>query len=264
VRAAHPEEIRELLGASAGSLGGVGARDRAAASKRKLRVVADTSLKGRRAMTTGANKDDHHLRGVDIERDIRPDSWADLRTVQKGEACPNCEPGVLDIFKAMEIGHIFKLGTKYSESMGARVLTQEGKEVPVVMGSYGIGVERIMSAAVEQSHDADGIVWPRAIAPFDVIVTVTNVKQKEITDAGEQLYERLRRAGLEVLLDDRDERAGVKFKDADLIGVPFRVTVGKKVNEGKVELFDRATKQSEDVGLDEVVAQVQSRALAGL
>ena len=230
----------------------------------RLHIIADSSLRGRRAMTTGANRDDHHLRGVEIERDIKPDAWADLRTVQKGEACPNCETGTLDIFKAMEIGHIFKLGTKYSESMGAKVLTQEGKEVPIVMGSYGIGVERIMSAAVEQSHDADGIVWPRAIAPFDVIVTITNVKQQEITDAGEQLYESLRRAGLEVLLDDRDERAGVKFKDADLIGVPFRITVGKKVSEGKVELFDRATKQSEDVSLDEVVAQVQSRALAGL
>jgi len=264
VRPAHPEEIQGLLGASAGSLGGVGARDKAAASKQRLRIVADNSLKGRRAMTTGANRDDFHIRGVEVERDIRPDSWADLRTVQKGEACPSCETGTLDIFKAMEIGHIFKLGTKYSESMGATVLTQEGKEAPIVMGSYGIGVERILSAAVEQSHDADGIIWPRAIAPFDVVVTVTNVKQKEITDAGEQLYDGLRRAGLEVLLDDRDERAGVKFKDADLIGVPFRITVGKKVSEGKVELFDRATKQSEDVSLDDVVAQVQSRALAGL
>jgi prolyl-tRNA synthetase len=264
VRAAHPEEIRELLGASAGSLGAVGAREKAAASKHRLRVVADSSLKGRRAMTTGANKDDHHLRGVEVERDIKPDAWADLRTVQKGEACPNCESGTLDIFKAMEIGHIFKLGTKYSESMGAKVLTQEGKEVPIVMGSYGIGVERIMSAAVEQSHDADGIVWPRAIAPFDVIVTVTNVKQKEITDAGERLYADLRAAGLEVLLDDRDERAGVKFKDADLIGVPFRLTVGKKITDGQVELFDRATRQSEDVSLDDAAAELQRRALSGL
>jgi prolyl-tRNA synthetase len=262
VRPAHPEEIRDLLGASAGSLGGVGARDRAAEAKRKLRIVADSSLKGRRAMTTGANKDEHHLRGVDVERDIKPDSWADLRAVAAGEACPNCEAGTLDVFKAMEIGHIFKLGTKYSESMGAKVLTQDGKETPIVMGSYGIGVERIMSAAVEQSHDADGIIWPRAIAPFDVVVTVTNVKQQEITDVGERLYEELRRAGLEVLLDDRDERAGVKFKDADLIGVPFRLTVGKKIADGKVELFDRATRQSEDVGLDDVVAQVQTRALA--
>jgi prolyl-tRNA synthetase len=264
VRPAHPEEIVELLGASAGSLGGVGARDNARAAKRELRIIADRSLEGRRNMTTGANKDDHHLRGVSIERDIRPDAWADLRTVQAGEACPKCEAGKLDVFKAMEIGHIFKLGTKYSESMGAKVLTQEGKEVPIVMGSYGIGVERIMSAAVEQSHDADGIVWPRALAPFDVVVTVTNVKQPEMLEAGERLHRDLQRAGLEVLLDDRDERAGVKFKDADLIGVPFRLTVGKKISEGDVELFDRAAKQSSDVSLEEVVARVQSLALAGL
>jgi len=171
---------------------------------------------------------------------------------------------VLDIFKAMEIGHIFKLGTKYSDSMGATVLNAEGKEVPIVMGSYGIGVERILSAAIEQNHDADGIVWPKAIAPFDVVVTVTNVRQKELTDAGERLYEELKRAGLEVLLDDRDERAGVKFKDADLVGIPFRITVGKKIADGKVELFERAKKQSTDVGLDDMAAKVQELALAGL
>jgi prolyl-tRNA synthetase len=148
--------------------------------------------------------------------------------------------------------------------MGARVLTQEGKEVPIVMGSYGIGVERIMSAAVEQSHDSDGIVWPRAIAPFDVVITVTNVRQAEIMEAGERLYRELSAAGLDVLLDDRDERAGVKFKDADLIGVPFRLTVGKKIGEGKVELFERASKQSSDVGLDEVARRVQELALSGL
>jgi prolyl-tRNA synthetase len=262
VRAAHPEEIRDLLGASAGSLGGVGARERGA--KQKARIVADNSLKGRRNMTTGANKDEHHLRGVQIERDIKPDSWADLRTVQKGEACPNCESGTLDIFKAMEIGHIFKLGTKYSDSMGATVLNAEGKEVPIIMGSYGIGVERIMSAAVENHNDSDGIIWPREIAPFDVIVTVTNIKQDDVKAAGERLYDELRRAGLEVLLDDRDERAGVKFKDADLIGVPLRVTVGKKISEGRVELFDRASKQSVDVSLDEVAGKVQQLALSAL
>ena len=264
VRPAHPEEIRELLGASAGSLGGVGARDRAKAAGKTLRVVADESLRGRRNMTTGANRDEHHLRGVDIGRDIRPDSWADLRTVAAGEPCSRCGEGTLDLFKAMEIGHIFKLGTKYSESMGASVLTQEGKEVPIVMGSYGIGVERIMSAAVEQSHDADGIIWPRAIAPFDVIVTVTNMKQPEMREAGERLYRELRAAGLDVLLDDRDERAGVKFKDADLIGVPFRVNVGKKITDGAVELVRRATKESEDVSLQEVAGRVQGLALAGL
>jgi prolyl-tRNA synthetase len=264
VRPAHPEEIVELLGASAGSLGGVGARDKAKSAKKDVRIIADESLRGRRNMTTGANKDDHHVRGVAIERDINPDAWADLRTVQKGEACPNCDAGTLDIFKAMEIGHIFKLGTKYSDSMGATVLDANGKEVPIVMGSYGIGVERILSAAIEQNHDSDGIVWPRAIAPFDVVVTVTNVKQKEMTDAGERLYEELRRAGLEVLLDDRDERAGVKFKDADLVGIPFRITVGKKVADGNVELFERATKQSTDIALADVAAKVQELALSGL
>ena len=259
VRPAHPEEIRELLGASAGSLGGVGAREKA----KGARIIADQALKGRRNMTTGANKDEHHLRGVDVERDIKPDQWVDLRTVQSGERCPNCEAGTLDVAKSLEIGHIFKLGTKYSASMGATVLTQDGKEVPIVMGSYGIGVERIMAAAVELHHDADGIIWPKQIAPFDAVVTITNVKQEEMRAAGERLYAELRRAGLEVLLDDRDERAGVKFKDADLIGIPYRLTVGKKIADGQVELFDRATKETTTVALDGVVARVQQLALAG-
>ncbi len=253
VRPAQPEEIRELLGASAGSLGGVGAKTKTP----KLRIVADSALKNRRNMTTGANKDDHHLRGVDIARDIPVDDWFELRTVEAGERCPHCETGVLEVFKGMEIGHIFKLGTKYSESMGATVLTQDGKEVPIVMGSYGIGVERIIAAAVEQHHDGDGIIWPRSLAPFDVVVTITNLKQDELRTAGEKVYEELQRAGLEVLLDDRDERAGVKFKDADLIGIPYRITIGKKITDGVVELFDRNKKQSEDVKITEVVAHVQ-------
>ena len=253
VRPAQPEEIRELLGASAGSLGGVGAKTKTP----KLRIVADSALKNRRNMTTGANKDDHHLRGIDIARDIPVDDWFELRTVEAGERCPHCETGVLEVFKGMEIGHIFKLGTKYSESMGAPVLTQDGKEVPIVMGSYGIGVERIIAAAVEQHHDGDGIIWPRSLAPFDVVVTITNLKQDELRTAGEKVYEELQRAGLEVLLDDRDERAGVKFKDADLIGIPYRITIGKKITDGVVELFDRNKKQSEDVKITEVVAHVQ-------
>jgi len=264
VRTAHPEEIRELLGAGAGSLGGVGAAARAKEAKFELLIVADLGLKGRSNMTTGANKDDHHLRGVDIARDIRPNKWADLREVGAGEGCPRCDSGVLEVFKAMEIGHIFKLGTKYSASMGATVLTEEGKPVPIVMGSYGIGVERIMTAAIEQHHDADGIIWPKSIAPFNVVVTVTNMKDEALRETGEKLYKDLQRAGLDVLLDDRDERAGVKFKDADLIGIPYRITVGKKAADGIVELFERATKQSEDVKLSDVVARVQSRALAGL
>ena len=254
VRPAHPEEIRELLGASAGSLGGVGAKNRS----RDLRIVADTALKNRRNMTTGANKDDHHLRGVDIGRDIPVDEWFELRTVEAGEGCPRCETGSLEVFKGMEIGHIFKLGTKYSDSMGATVLTQDGKEVPIVMGSYGIGVERIITAAVEQHHDDDGIIWPKSLAPFDVVVTITNMKQDDLRNAGEKLYEELQRAGFEVLLDDRDERAGVKFKDADLIGIPYRVTIGKKITDGMVELFDRSAKKSEDVKIGEVIAALKS------
>jgi prolyl-tRNA synthetase len=259
VRAAHPEEIRGLLGALPGSLGPVGAREKFSS----LFIVADNALKNRRNMTTGANKDDFHIRGVNVERDFEADQWADLRTIESGEGCPNCETGVLEVFKGMEIGHIFKLGTKYSESMGATVLNRDGKEVPIVMGSYGIGVERIMAAAVEQSHDAAGIIWPRELTPFHVIVTITNMKQDDVRAAGEKLYEDLQRAGLEVLLDDRDERAGVKFKDADLIGVPYRITIGKKAAEGVVELFERRTKQSEDVKISDVVTHVQRLALAG-
>lgn len=263
VRPAQPEEIRELLGASAGSLGGVGAKEKARAARVDLKIVADSALKNRRNMTTGANKDDHHLRGVNIARDIQVDEWLEIRTVESGEGCPRCETGVLEVFKGMEIGHIFKLGTKYSESMGATVLNQDGKPVPIVMGSYGIGVERILSAAVEQRHDADGIIWPKSLAPFDVVVTVTNMKQDDVREAGEKLYADLQRAGLEVLLDDRDERAGVKFKDADLIGIPYRITIGKKAAEGVVELFDRAAKTTVDVKITEVIGQVQKLALSG-
>lgn len=264
VRAAHPEEIREVLGAGAGSLGGVGAREKAKEANFQLLIIADEALRGRRRMTTGANKDDHHLRGVDIERDIKPDRWADLRNVGSGEGCPRCETGTLEVYKAMEIGHIFKLGTKYSESMGATVLNHDGKEVPIVMGSYGIGVERIITAAIEQHHDDDGIIWPKSLAPFDVILTITNMKDDRLCETGEKLYKDLQRAGLDTLLDDREDRAGVKFKDADLIGVPYRITIGKKVSDGLVELFERQTKKSEDVKLSEIVSRVQSLALAGL
>jgi len=260
LRPAHAEEIRDLLGASAGSLGGVGAKK----AVPDVLIIADLGLKGRRHMTTGANKDDHHLRGVNIERDIQVDQWADLRTVTSGESCPRCDTGSLEVYKAMEIGHIFKLGTKYSESMGATVLTQDGKQVPIVMGSYGIGVERIITAAVEQNYDADGIIWPRTLAPFDAIVTITNIKDAKLREAGEMLYRDLQHAGLEVLLDDRDERAGVKFKDADLIGIPYRITIGRKIADSLVELFDRQTKQTEDVKLDEIVSRVQKLALAGM
>jgi prolyl-tRNA synthetase len=264
VRPARAEEIRELLGASAGSLGGVNAKRVAREKGRELRIIADLALKNRRNMTTGANKDDHHLRGVNLARDIAVDQWVDLRTVASGEGCPVCQTGVLEVSKSLEIGHIFKLGTKYSESMGARVLNQDGKEVPIVMGSYGIGVERILASAIELHHDEDGIIWPKAIAPFDCVVTITNMKQDDLRAAGEKLYHDLQRAGLDVLLDDREERAGVKFKDADLIGIPYRITVGKKIADGVVELFERRTRATNEVRLSEAVERVQKLALAGL
>jgi prolyl-tRNA synthetase len=256
VRSAHPEEIQKALGASAGSLGAVGVT-RATHPNVNL-VIADEALRGRRNMTTGANKDDHHLRGVNVERDIEADKWASLRSVKTGEGCPNCE-GVLDVFKAVEIGHIFKLGTKYSASMGADVLTADGSSVPIVMGSYGIGVERLMASIVELSNDEAGIIWPASIAPFHVIITPVNIKDEALMSAAEKIYGELEAAGLEVLLDDRNERAGVKFNDADLLGVPYRLTVGKKIKEGKVELMTRATRQSEDLAVDAVTETLRGK-----
>ncbi|MEJ7710910.1 MAG: His/Gly/Thr/Pro-type tRNA ligase C-terminal domain-containing protein [Pyrinomonadaceae bacterium] len=260
MRPAQAEEIVNLLGASAGSLGGVGAKAKAKTKQQQVTIIADKALEGRTNMTTGANIDDRHLRGVEIGRDI--EEWTSgliydwsIRASIARSAAAAC----YRFLKALEIGHIFKLGTKYSESMNAKVLAPDGKEVPIIMGSYGIGVERIMAAAIELHHDADGIIWPQSIAPFDVVVTITNIKQAEIKEAGEKLYEELRRAGLDVLLDDRDERAGVKFKDADLIGIPYRITVGKKISDQLVELLDRRTKTSTDIPLGQVVAEVSGK-----
>jgi prolyl-tRNA synthetase len=255
-RPAHAEEIRDALGASAGSLGAVGVTG--ASHANVSQVIADESLRGRKNMTTGANRDDFHLRGVDVGRDIKVDKWAHLRTVGAGEGCPNCE-GRIEVFKAVEIGHIFKLGLKYSESMGARVLTAHDEEVPIVMGSYGIGVERVMVSAIELYNDEAGIIWPVSIAPFHVIVTPVNVKDEATLAAAERIYKELEAAGIEVLLDDRDERAGVKFNDADLIGVPYRITVGKKIKDGKVELMTRARRQSEDVAIDSVIEAIRAK-----
>src|SRR5215467_1263560 len=231
LRPAHPEEIFEAIGAHAGSLGAVGVT--------RYKILADNALQGRANMTTGANVDDHHFRGVNIARDIKKAQWTDLRTVAEGEGCPKCD-GVLRVAKALEVGHIFKLGTKYSVSMGATVLNADGKEVPIVMGSYGIGVERVLAAAVELYNDEAGIIWPVSIAPFHVVVTPVNVKDQGLVAAAERLYDDLKRAGVEALLDDRDERAGVKFNDSDLIGIPYRITIGKKIKEGKVEVLTRS------------------------
>lgn len=252
VRPAHPEEIFDLMGAHAGSLGAVGVT--------KVPVFADEALRGRKNMTTGANVDDHHLRNVSVERDIKITSWVDLRTVAEGEGCPNCDEGVLHVAKALEVGHIFKLGTKYSISMGASVLNAEGKEVPIVMGSYGIGVERILAAAIERHNDDAGIIFPITIAPFQIVVSPLNMKDAEVKATSDRIYGELAKAGVEVLYDDRDERAGVKLNDADLVGFPFQIRIGpKKLKEGKVEFYDRATKLAEDVPADQVVAIASQR-----
>jgi prolyl-tRNA synthetase len=190
-------------------------------------------------------------------------SWtvaADVRNVVEGEGCPHCG-SPLKVAKAVEVGHIFKLGYKYTESMGARVLDPNGKEVMPIMGCYGIGIERILTAAIEQNHDANGFWLSRSIAPFDVVVTVTNASDANLLSVGESIATELEAAGFDVLLDDRDERAGVKFKDADLIGIPYRVNVGKKAAEGKVELVTRSTASSEDIAIADVVAALQNTAV---
>jgi prolyl-tRNA synthetase len=246
-RPGHPEEIQQLLGAFPGSLGAVNVKD--------IRVIADNALKGRFNMTTGANKDDHHLRGVSVERDIRVDVWTDLRAVSSGEGCPNCD-GVLRVDKAIEVGHIFKLGTKYSESMGARILIAEGKEVPIVMGSYGIGVGRILAAAVELYNDKDGMMLPLSIAPFEVIVTPANMNDQLQRETAERIYSELQNSGVDVLIDDREERPGTKFKDADLIGIPYRITIGNKLKENMVEVVERKTKQLRLMSVTDVSREV--------
>jgi prolyl-tRNA synthetase len=248
LRPAHPEEIQKLMGARPGSLGGVGLAGKT--------VFIDGRLAGLSGMVTGANKDGFHLRNVSVPRDLAHATPADLRTVNAGEGCPRCGKP-LAVNKSLEVGHIFKLGTKYSESMGARVLDEAGREVPIVMGSYGIGIERILAGAVELHHDADGIRMPLSIAPFQVALLPLQMQDAVVRDAAEKLYLELTGAGVEVLLDDRDERAGVKFKDADLIGLPFRIAVGKKgLADGKVEWKPRGAKDVELIGL----AQVEERA----
>ncbi len=243
IRPAHPDEIREWFGADAGSLGPVGVTN--------MPVLADEALKGRRNMICGANEDGYHLRHVTPDEDFQAE-YHDLREVADGDTCASCGAR-LGVIKTVEVGHIFKLGYKYSESMGLKVLTEDGKEIPVIMGSYGIGVERILSAAVELYHDEDGMALPAAIAPFEVVITPVNKSNDDQRSAAEQLYARCKAAGLDALYDDRDERAGVKFKDADLIGIPYRITVGKKLAGGKVEIVERRTRQSEDVALSEAV-----------
>jgi prolyl-tRNA synthetase len=258
VRPAQPEEIRAALGALPGSLGAVGVAEHP--------VIADEALRGRRGMYTGANADDTHLRGVEVERDIAVGQWADLREVAAGEPCVVCGHA-LEVERGIEVGHIFKQDYKFTDAIGLSVSGPDGKPVRPVMGSYGIGVERAMATVIEIHHDAKGIVWPVAIAPFEVVVVIAQQDDAAVAEAGEKVYQALLGAGVDVIVDDRPVRAGVKFSDAELVGIPFRVTVGKRgLAAGAAELTDRAAGSTVSVPLDEVTDHVReavAQALAG-
>jgi prolyl-tRNA synthetase len=251
-------EIKALFKSPAGYLGPVGiewARDRKRDADKPVLFV-DTVLEGRTNLIAGANKEDYHLKNLTPGKDFHPTAYADLRAVTAGEVCPNCGKA-LRIDTAVEIGHIFKLGYRYSESMGLRVLDKNGKEVMPIMGCYGIGIERILTAAVEQSNDENGFWLPASIAPFEIVVAPVNVKDEAVRTAAEDIAKQLEAAGFDVILDDRNERPGVKFKDADLVGIPFRITVGSKVTEGTVEVVPRSTREVRDVKITAIVEHFQ-------
>ncbi|MGH7393084.1 MAG: proline--tRNA ligase, partial [Candidatus Rokuibacteriota bacterium] len=251
-RPAHPDEVRQHLGAPVGSVGPIGVG---------VPVVADETLRAG-TYVVGANREGFHVRGVAPGRDFEC-RFADLHTAAAGEGCPTCGTP-LAIERVIEIGNIFKLGTKFSDALGATYLDEAGKEQPVVMGSYGIGPARIAAAAIEQLADADGIVWPPAIAPFAVHIVVVNVKDAAQAQAVEEIYAECARHGIDALLDDRDERPGVKFKDADLLGVPLRVTVGNAfVKEGVVEIRERRTRREHRVPKSGVIEAIRGSGLLG-
>jgi len=250
LRPAHAEEMGDWMGAGAGSLGPVGAGS-------KLKILADSALKDRKNLICGANKEGKHLRNVTPGRDFEAE-FVDVRQVEDGDIDIKSGSPVR-LRKCIEIGHIFKLGYRYSESMHLRVLDVNGKEVTPIMGSYGIGLERILTAAIEQNNDEGGMSLPASIAPFEVVVTPVNLKDEQQSEAAERLYAELKTAGVDVLFDDRAERAGVKFKDADLIGIPYRIVVGKGIVDGNVEFVDRASGQASDAKLEDVVSLLAER-----
>ena len=247
IRAAHPAEIIEWFGADPGSLGPIGVTN--------MTILADHALEDRRNMIAGANKNDYHLRHVTPGRDFKP-QFADLRQVSDGDPCAVCG-APLKLYKTIEAGHIFKLGYKYSESMGLRVLAANGSEITPIMGSYGIGIERILCSAIEQSNDSNGMCLPASIAPFTVIVTPVNNGDTALREAAQKIVVECEAQGLDALYDDRDERPGVKFKDADLIGIPYRITIGKKLAQGLVELYNRKTRESRDVPATDVAIELK-------
>jgi prolyl-tRNA synthetase len=244
-RPAQKTEVKEILGVEAGFIGPMG---------QKLRIVADSCLK-EGLYVSGANKPHYHIRGIRAERDFTAE-WQDIHIAGQGDFCVKCG-NPLRIERVIEIGNIFKLGTKYSGALKALFLDETGQERPIIMGSYGIGPARIAAAAVEQNHDRDGIIWPRSISPFDVEILPLNMKDPATIEVAENLYRELSEKGVDVLMDDRDERAGVKFKDADLIGLPVQVILGEKnLKEHLVEIKDRRTKTVIKVNVEDVIPNI--------
>jgi len=258
LRPMTPEELQATFNTPAGYLGPIGIEAAPHPKKPGTLVILDKALEGRTNLIAGANKEEYHLRNVTPARDFKPTLIADVRNILEGEGCP-IDGSPLRLGKAVEIGHIFKLGYKYSKSMGASVLNRDGKEVTPIMGSYGIGIERILTSAIESSaaaNEGSAYALHPSIAPFQVVVTITNIGDATLLAAGEKVAADLTSAGLDVLLDDRDERAGVKFKDADLVGIPYRINIGRGVAEGKVELVDRLQKHNQDIAINQIASTV--------
>jgi len=240
---AMEDTILQVTGSPRGFAGPIGI---------KSRIIADYSLMAMKDFVVGANREGHHIKNCNIGRDFEIKDYADLRIVREGDVCPRCGKE-LRIVRGIEVGHVFKLGIKYSKAMNATFLDRDGKEKYMIMGCYGIGIGRTAAACIEQNHDEDGIIWPMSIAPFQVIITPVNIKDENLSSTAEELYNSLTADGVEVILDDRDERAGVKFKDADLTGIPIRITVGaRSLAEGKVEVRFRKSGEVEKIPLETV------------
>ena len=253
---AEEDVVKKVTGAPAGFAGPIGL---------KIRIVADAEVKGMAGFVVGGNAVDIHYAGANLDRDFTASQFADLRQAVAGDPCPRCESGKFESWRGIEVGHIFKLGIKYSEAMNATVLDAQGKSQPLVMGCYGIGAGRTVAAAIEQNHDENGMMLPMPLAPFQVLVTMLNPKDDMVREAAEKLYQQLLELNIEVLLDDRDERPGIKFKDGDLIGIPLRVTVGaRNLKEGNVELKVRKCGTMTMASLEEIVPQLQQLVAEGL
>ena len=241
------ETILKLTGAEVGFSGPVGLKN--------VRILADNEIAGMSSFVTGANRTDAHYTGVNLSRDFTVEAFADLRVASAGDPCPHCDGGLVE-GRGIEVGHVFKLGTKYSEAMGAKFLDEDGTEKPFVMGCYGLGISRLPAAIVEVSHDKNGIIWPITIAPFEAVVLLLNPDDERQTFAAVRVYEELQAAGIDVLLDERDERSGVKFKDADLLGIPAQIVAGRLAAEGKVEIRLRGSEERRECALEDAAREV--------